>query len=211
MPKFKRERQRFHAKPVDMGASAMMVDAPAVHNPTAKEELITVHRTISAVPLLSEADIFSAVGKPADTTGQTQNEILARTGGTADITVLKKKERRQQRHERWLQTKSIELGSVYMPKTSSKKKKGQNVGTLTLDTIKDILPSVLEEDSSKAKTDVTRQKKTKPVSQSARRAAAVSEIVRFQKVLQHPTFRNNPIATIRQHLQNTITPDGTSA
>ncbi|KND01848.1 uncharacterized protein SPPG_03638 [Spizellomyces punctatus DAOM BR117] len=207
MPKFKRERQRFHAKPVDMGASAMMVDAPVVHNPATNEELITVHRTMSAVPALSEADIFGAVGKPADTTGQTQNETLARTGETADNTVLKKKERRQQRHERWLQ----KLGSVYMSKTSSKKKKGQNVGTLTLDTIKDILPSVLEEESPKAKTDVARKKKAKPVSQSARQAAAVSEIVRFQKVLQHPTFRNNPIATIRQHLQNTITPDGTSA
>lgn len=32
----------------------------------------------------------------------------------------------------------------------------------------------------------------------------MQEILRMQKVMQHSAFKENPLATIRQHVQNTF-------
>ncbi|KAJ2828103.1 hypothetical protein IWW50_001555 [Coemansia erecta] len=45
-----------------------------------------------------------------------------------------------------------------------------------------------------------------PVSRKARAKAAVVEEKRFAQVLQHPAFKADPLATIREHLANTLQP-----
>ncbi|KAJ1720016.1 hypothetical protein LPJ53_005308 [Coemansia erecta] len=48
------------------------------------------------------------------------------------------------------------------------------------------------------------QKANEPRSQKARNRAAIREEKRFTQILVHPAFQANPLATIRQHLANTL-------
>ncbi|KAJ2008284.1 hypothetical protein GGI04_001207 [Coemansia thaxteri] len=47
-----------------------------------------------------------------------------------------------------------------------------------------------------------------PKSRKARNKAAIREEKRFGQILQHPAFQASPLATIRQHLANTLTKHG---
>ncbi|KAJ2505628.1 hypothetical protein GGI11_006938 [Coemansia sp. RSA 2049] len=49
-----------------------------------------------------------------------------------------------------------------------------------------------------------------PKSRRARNNAAIKEEKRFGQVLLHPAFQANPLATIRQHLANTLTSNADS-
>ncbi|KAJ2778081.1 hypothetical protein GGI15_004285 [Coemansia interrupta] len=48
------------------------------------------------------------------------------------------------------------------------------------------------------------QTTNEPRSQKARNRAAIREEKRFTQILVHPAFQANPLATIRQHLANTL-------
>jgi len=48
------------------------------------------------------------------------------------------------------------------------------------------------------------QNKHKGVSSSAKHNIGNEEILRTQKILQHQTFLNNPLAVIKQHIVNSI-------
>lgn len=41
-------------------------------------------------------------------------------------------------------------------------------------------------------------------SKKAKKNAELQEILRMQKVMQHGAFKQNPLETIRQHVQNTF-------
>ncbi|ORX62257.1 hypothetical protein DM01DRAFT_299453 [Hesseltinella vesiculosa] len=41
-------------------------------------------------------------------------------------------------------------------------------------------------------------------SKNKKKNAMLQDIARFQKVLQHDAFKNDPLSTIRQHVQNTF-------
>ncbi|KAF9134479.1 hypothetical protein BGW39_006939 [Mortierella sp. 14UC] len=46
---------------------------------------------------------------------------------------------------------------------------------------------------------------SKPLqSKKAKKRAAMQEILRFQNVLAHPSFKSNPMLTIQQHVKNTM-------
>ncbi|KAF9331861.1 hypothetical protein BGZ91_011927 [Linnemannia elongata] len=46
---------------------------------------------------------------------------------------------------------------------------------------------------------------SKPLqSKKAKKKAAMQEILRFQNVLAHPSFKSNPLLTIQQHVKNTM-------
>ncbi|KAJ3184624.1 hypothetical protein HDU87_004027 [Geranomyces variabilis] len=213
MPKAVKEKKtRAHAKPLShaarfAAAAEEKVNTPtvtAIHKTARHEETFTVERTVQNVEL------------PALDT-----EFPPDLDAAPEVAKGKKKDKRQQRHDRWME----KLGGVY--KRDSKKQKKQDVGSLNLETLTDFLPSLVDQrpadltngltqssvdeiSPGAAKTPASdhntlRKPKAKgPVSQSARRKAGVSEILRLQKVLRHPTFKSNPLATVRQHLENNM-------
>ncbi|KAJ3167288.1 hypothetical protein HDU88_002206 [Geranomyces variabilis] len=213
MPKAVRERKtRAHAKPLShaarfAAAAEEKVNSPTVtasHNTARHEETFTVERTVQNVELLA-----------LDT------EFAPDSDAAPEAAKGKKRDKRQQRHDRWME----KLGGVY--KKDSKKKKKQDVGSLNLETLTDFLPSLAEQRPFESimgatqpsvdglspvavrttASDTSNHLKPKakgPVSQSARRKAGVSEILRLQEVLRHPTFKSNPLATVRQHLENNM-------
>ncbi|KAI8822411.1 ribosome biogenesis protein SLX9-domain-containing protein [Fimicolochytrium jonesii] len=157
------------------------------------EETVVVQRVVPAAPVLS------AVSVP---------EVLSELEGGHAADHLKKKEKRRERHDRWMQ----KLGGIYQQARDEKNKKQPDVGSLNLTALHHVLPSAqapsqdgVQSSSSPHSSGSGHSKKAHvAVSQSARRQAGVNEIIRLQKVIQHPTFKGNPLATIRQHLQNNL-------
>ncbi|KAI9009728.1 ribosome biogenesis protein SLX9-domain-containing protein [Gaertneriomyces semiglobifer] len=181
MPKTKKERTRRHPKPVPLKESGPDSSGASPFAPVGTVQAAQDVETIVVQRTVNEAAVLLPETLSADDVGRN------------------KKQKRQQRHERWLE----KLGTVYSER-KGKKTKGGDPGKLIMDDIRDILPTVLAQPIATSSATTTTPSKPKPVSQSARRKTGVSEIVRLQKVLLHPTFRNNPIATIKRHLQNTI-------
>ncbi|KAJ3161060.1 hypothetical protein HDU86_007679 [Geranomyces michiganensis] len=179
MPKAVKEKKtRAHAKPLShaarfAAAAEKKANSPtvtAIHQTARQEETFIVQRALPNAELLTLDTEFSAdEDHPALVKG-------------------KKKNKRQQRHERWME----KLGGVY--KKDSKTKKKGDVGSLNLEALSDLLPSLEQQTSSlrggvsqssangghhtttdgtgTPDTSTPRKPKAKgPVSQSARRKA----------------------------------------
>ncbi|KAL1920666.1 uncharacterized protein VTP21DRAFT_1043 [Calcarisporiella thermophila] len=110
---------------------------------------------------------------------------------------LSKKEKRRLRHERWFQ----KLETKYNPKKN--KKKSNTFSTEFLKTFSAALPEAKPSDPMQP-DQLGESKEKKPLTKKARKNTAMKEIIRFQKVMQHPTYKENPLATIRQHVRNTM-------
>ncbi|KAJ3048737.1 hypothetical protein HK097_010253 [Rhizophlyctis rosea] len=193
MPKVKRERTKLHAtlKPAPEPMVIDSLDTPTpMFTPAALGETFTVTRTIPKAETLT-----------LPKTLPTQNTIGAGAGvavSESEERPTSKRDKKQQRHERWLK----KLGAYYAPKPA--KPTAFDVDTLksVLLTVNDPTESTLSSGSGKAQGNIGSGQKA--VSQRARKKEAVNEIVRLQKILVHPSYKSNPLATIRQHLQNTL-------
>ncbi|KAJ3299647.1 hypothetical protein HK104_007866 [Borealophlyctis nickersoniae] len=193
MPKVKRERTKLHAVPIRVATQPMETDdMPPTKAP---QETFIVQRVL---PYVAPLEVTAASIQNLETGNGSGKATGEQVRGT-------KKDKRQQRHERWLQ----KLGSFYSA-AGNQQMKNDDLA-VNLGSMRDVLPTTEElEAGSKSKgvgTGTANRHGGKAVSQKARRKDAVNEIVRLQKVMAHPAFKNNPLAAIRQHLQNTISPE----
>ncbi|ORY93345.1 ribosome biogenesis protein SLX9-domain-containing protein [Syncephalastrum racemosum] len=111
-------------------------------------------------------------------------------------TIPSKDQKRKERHEAFMQ----KLSTTY--KTKKKTKKGHLRADLSEfnDLLNNIVP---DEDSTRDQSKPNTSIKSTPTSNKSRRKQELQEIVRFQKVMQLQAFKQNPLAAIRQHVQNT--------
>ncbi|KAF8943190.1 hypothetical protein BGZ47_005689 [Haplosporangium gracile] len=140
-----------------------------------------------------------------------------------------KKDKRKLRHDKWIS----KLEATYNPQ-KKKKKSGQNQTlSVDFGSFHDVLSTIdptkavqvspataIKGSKSKAagnKAPVVaapvldhqqftiHSESSKPLqSKKAKKKAAMQEILRFQNVLAHPSFKNNPLLTIQQHVKNTM-------
>ncbi|KAI7861769.1 ribosome biogenesis protein SLX9-domain-containing protein [Spinellus fusiger] len=118
--------------------------------------------------------------------------------------------KRKLRHDAWLE----KLDTAYTAKQKQKKKADRNKQALktNLDSFADILNTIQVQKKPEVEPKAQESIPVKPAvtpstafkSGKARRKAEMQEILRFQKVMQHSAFKQNPLATIRQHVQNTF-------
>lgn len=121
---------------------------------------------------------------------------------------LKKKEKQKLRHELWMKKLDAIEAAKKEAKTRKKKQRTPIVGDIgaladtlpTLDLLlkKDTGPKHHREEEVKAK-GIQKEKK--------RKKQMMSDISIFQQVLKHPAFKDNPTATITEHLQNKFDKD----
>ncbi|KAJ3090737.1 hypothetical protein HK102_002832 [Quaeritorhiza haematococci] len=128
------------------------------------------------------------------------------------------REKRKLRRERWLEKLNASYGGTSRsPESKNKKSKKRNTDSevMRLDYIKAALPTLDfglpgEEQQQKEQSSSKSSEKQKPtnavkaVSQKSRRKANIGEIIRMQKILDHDAFKKNPLATIQQHVRNTM-------
>ncbi|KAL1927598.1 hypothetical protein VTP01DRAFT_3835 [Rhizomucor pusillus] len=118
---------------------------------------------------------------------------------------ISKDQKRKERHEAWLE----KLDHSYKTKKKLQKQKRTQLAA-DLSDFNDILTAIQDEQSAKA-AESAEATKAAPVkssdkfrSEKAKRRAELAEMGRFQKVLKLPAFQQNPLAAIRQHVQNTF-------
>ncbi|KAI8877513.1 hypothetical protein K501DRAFT_337368 [Backusella circina FSU 941] len=127
--------------------------------------------------------------------------------------ITKKDTKKKLRHEAWLE----KLDNSYAVKKKQQKKQQQKKSgvTMDLDDFDAILNSIELKPKSESSQAARMQKNTTPQeavipsnkikSKKSKKKAEMQEILRMQKVMQHSAFQQNPLETIRQHVQNKFT------
>ncbi|KAG1139095.1 hypothetical protein G6F37_011619 [Rhizopus arrhizus] len=125
------------------------------------------------------------------------------------LELAKKEIKKKQRHEAWLE----KLDHSYAVKKQQKKKeiKIQNNLGMDLSGIGDILDTIKFKSKPAVTAMATEEEKKESIiptnkikSKKAKKQAEMQEIVRMQKLMQFGEFKQNPLSTIRQHVQNTF-------
>jgi hypothetical protein len=95
--------------------------------------------------------------------------------------------------------KKKQLFKEFLSKIKDKSKKS---ALLEMDLMKNLLAG-METDSLK-EAQKKEEERHKGVDSRYRNTIANEEVLRTQKILEHPTFLNNPMETVKQHLLNSI-------
>ncbi|XP_052814697.1 ribosome biogenesis protein SLX9 homolog [Mya arenaria] len=115
---------------------------------------------------------------------------------------LKKKEKQKLRHELWIQ--KLSAIDAAKQKAKEKKRKEQTPVVGDIGALADALPTLdlLLKESAGTKSASNEPKKPKGIQkEKKRRKQMLADIAVFQKVISHPSFKENPTATISDHLQ----------
>lgn len=111
--------------------------------------------------------------------------------------------KRQAKRDQYLRREKLVLSSLKLKRKEEQKKRIDG-----LDAIKEAL---LETVSKATATDNESKKEPKPrnllKSNKSRRFLAQKEASQMSLVMEHPSFKADPFATIREHLQNTLAGD----
>ncbi|CAG8712618.1 9322_t:CDS:2, partial [Acaulospora morrowiae] len=109
-----------------------------------------------------------------------------------------KKEREKARHEKWIQSQWLLLLRMDIEETLTFNIASLKESLSTVDISEN--PESRPRGAGKSNSQSPSSAKTK----AARKNIAMSEIQRFHKVLQHSAFKDDPLLTIKQHVENTI-------
>ncbi|KAI9506492.1 hypothetical protein GGI25_006353 [Coemansia spiralis] len=126
--------------------------------------------------------------------------LLERTAAEPKTT---KRTKRHERHLKWVER----IDSAKKAQRAAQRREGRATnksalvrGMHTMDeSLREIQAQVLAH-------EITETPKTTTTKMKARNKSTVEEEKRFNQVLLHPAFQQNPLATIRQHLTNTLKP-----
>ncbi|KAJ1642812.1 hypothetical protein J3B02_000514 [Coemansia erecta] len=127
-----------------------------------------------------------------------------------------KKVKRLEKHAKWME----KMNQVQQSKRLEQRQQGRETnksalirGMRTLDdTLREVraemaashLLKLGNKAANKGQKGTGESKANNPKSRKARNKAAIVEEKRFTQVLAHPAFKANPLATIREHLSNTL-------
>lgn len=125
-----------------------------------------------------------------------------------------KKEKRVERHKKWMD--KINVAQTQKKKEQLQQGRSTNKSALIRgmgglqESLREAQAEIMAQHllSLEKKPEKQQQKPTNrqnaPKSRKARGKAAIKEEKRFGQILKHPAFQTNPLATIRQHLANTL-------
>ncbi|KAJ2558884.1 hypothetical protein EV175_000588 [Coemansia sp. RSA 1933] len=126
-----------------------------------------------------------------------------------------KKTKRIERHKKWME----KIDAAQTAKRERQRKEGRATDKSALirglggiqESLRDIQAQVLakgllslDEKKKERRKSSSSNDNGVPRSRKARNNAAIKEEKRFGQILLHPAFQANPLATIRQHLANTL-------
>ncbi|KAJ2840840.1 hypothetical protein FBU31_000067 [Coemansia sp. 'formosensis'] len=134
-------------------------------------------------------------------------------GTEKDVTQLKSKRAKcAERHQRWMD----KIGAVQTKQKQEQRQQGRQTNPSALirgmsgmkASLKEVQAELIAQHllSLNKSAPVSRPPNAahQPKSRKARDKAAIKEEKRFGQILLHPAFQANPLATIRQHLANTL-------
>ncbi|CEG77162.1 hypothetical protein CU097_009177 [Rhizopus azygosporus] len=126
------------------------------------------------------------------------------------VDLVTKDVKKKQRHEAWLE--KLDRSYALKKKQQKKEIKRQNNLGIDLSNIGEVLDTIKFKPKTNKKDVNMEEEKKEPAiptnkikSKKAKKQAELQEILRMQKVMQTGAFKENPLGTIRQHVQNTFT------
>ncbi|GAB6031525.1 hypothetical protein CHUAL_009294 [Chamberlinius hualienensis] len=132
---------------------------------------------------------------------------IATTAKSMKYLKLNQSHKLMNKKEKRLQKKLMLARTIMaLEKNKEEKKQAQRrrntpvVGDLKL--LADSLPNILEDVSPQLKAKMVNESTKSVKSFKQRRKAMLSDISKFQQVLQHPVYQKDPMNTMLQHLQN---------
>ncbi|KAJ2474612.1 hypothetical protein IWW56_005796 [Coemansia sp. RSA 2131] len=200
MPRISRERTKYHASTRSGPA--------AVDN----------HRQTPASPanfftsVLSTATPDIASAPISLTTALSGTASLSNPSPVTRKEPVSKKGKRVERHKKWID----KLATAQAQQRQEQRHLSRQTDPSALvrgmsqmhHSLRDIQAEIMAGDLLSLDTNKNKQnaqqKSNIPVSRKARARAAVKEEQRFAQVLQHPAFKADALATIREHLSNTL-------
>ncbi|KAF9906186.1 hypothetical protein EC991_000898 [Linnemannia zychae] len=177
----------------------------------------------------NKAVAHGIVEKPTFTTESMQN-MKEQFGLEFEDDKVDKKDKRKLRHDKWMS----KLEATYNPQKKKKKSGQNQALSVDFGSFHDVLSTIdpatvqvspaaaIKGSKSQAGTKsaapaasaapvldhqqfTIHSESSKPLqSKKAKKKAAMQEILRFQNVLAHPSFKSNPLLTIQQHVKNTM-------
>ncbi|XP_041374491.1 protein FAM207A-like isoform X2 [Gigantopelta aegis] len=203
MGKLKRKKQRLHVSAVrqsPLKGSTTPVQSPPEEQDTNEVSTVNVTRSSNLFSGLNIDPQLLSKKLPADFDMRSTITNKSLKGLN-----LKKKERKKIKHDTWMH----KINSIQVAKKQEKEKKRRQktviVGDMSV--IEDALPTLeLLMKGSDSKTDKS-DKVTKVrgiAKEKTRQKQMLKDISMFQEVLEHPAFKENPTATIAEHLRNKL-------
>lgn len=194
MGKIRRNRKKLHLQAVK----------PA--NVTSKEDVLKANES-SLPAIFPTVGLFNAndQARPDESTDNQDTHSQ-----TADLkTPSNKKDRRKERHERFL--RKLHAGRLVEESSKKAKERAKTVVVGDMEPLLSALPTIHIPDltkGTKSSNDSNgKEKLTKTqnkMSKKSRQALHASEIAHFQQVVKHPAFKANPLAAISEHIKNAI-------
>lgn len=120
-------------------------------------------------------------------------------GGAAALSRGQKK--RLAKREQYLRKERLIMESLQLKKQQEQAKRIDG-----LDAIKQALLATTQDDANNDKKSQQQHTRNLLKSQKSRQTLLQRESNQLQLVMQHPAFQADPLATIRQHLTNTLAP-----
>ncbi|KAJ2272482.1 hypothetical protein IWW43_003799 [Coemansia sp. RSA 1935] len=200
MPRVSRERTKHHAStrsgPAVVGNHRQTPTPPSNFFASV---LPTATPDIASAPISLTAALSDTASSTNPTLGSKKEPVS-------------KKGKRVERHKKWID----KLATAQSQKRQEQRHLSRQTDPSALvrgmsqihHSLRDIQAEIMASDLLSLDTNKNKQnaqqKANIPVSRKARARAAVKEEQRFAQVLQHPAFKADALATIREHLSNTL-------
>ena len=107
--------------------------------------------------------------------------------------------KRQAKRDQYLQREKMILSSLMLKREEEQKKR--------IDGFDNLKKALLETEETKVAESTEEAKSTAIKSNKSRKNLVAKEVTQMNLVMQHPAFKADPFATIRQHLQNILSKD----
>ncbi|KAJ1901071.1 hypothetical protein LPJ66_001041 [Kickxella alabastrina] len=195
--------------------------------PRVKRERQKSHTTLPTGPLRPKAAAAAAAVTSDTVSPPAPISALSSSSGASKETdfqlqqLKSKKEKRIERHSNWMD----KMNAAQAVQRQQQKQKGRSTNKSVLirgmgdlnDSLREVKAEIIAQhlldlDNNSAKAQKTGAQSAagavanalNPKSRKARNKAAIKEEKRFGQILVHPAFKADPLATIRQHLANTL-------
>ncbi|KAK2143796.1 hypothetical protein LSH36_812g00055 [Paralvinella palmiformis] len=195
-----KNKTRLHAKAVKLNSTSntakidvdMKTDCASV---TGLDKTSQISRNI-----FSKLDIdMNALQRHLVTDDDTRSTLTSKSLKGLNLT---KKDKQQLRRGLWL--KKVETLQEAKKEAAAKRKRQQTAVVGDMQPLEDTLPTLelLLKDVRERSTQSNKPKPT--LKEKQRKKQMLEDISTFKQVLQHPVYRHNPLATIKEHLQNKL-------
>jgi len=152
-----------------------------------------------------EEDLTPAAG--SDTKRKGVKKSAAAVANDGQSTALSRGQRkRQAKREQYLRKEKMVMSSLKLKKAEEQAKRIDGLDAIKEALLETVAASELGSKSSKKE----QQKQQQPNllhSNRGRQKLVAQEVAQMNLVLQHPAYQADPLATLREHLRNSIQPD----